>query len=144
MGLRIRAFGANPLDKLVRMSRMPRFSSDSGRKRNRVEGSSETRHRRFQAVLIVFGATALVVVAAWINTWLGVVVFLALVGAAFWAIRGGMRQRLPPAHDDVVREAGVHRILVVANETVGGDELHDLLGRKAEACARTSSSSARR
>ena len=84
----------------------------------------------FQAVLIVLGATALVVVAAWLNTWLGVLVFLVLVGAAFWAIRGGMRQRPEPAH--VVREAGVHRILVVANETVVGGELRDLLGSKAE------------
>jgi GABA permease len=84
----------------------------------------------FQVVLIVLGATALVVVAAWINTWLAVVVFLGLVGAAFWAIRGGMRQRPSPAH--VVRESGARRILVVANETVGGDELRDLLGRKAE------------
>ena len=83
----------------------------------------------FQAVLIVFGATALVVVAAWINTWLGVVVFLGLVGAAFGAIRGGIRYRAPHAH--VVHEDGVHRILVVANETVGGDELRDLLGQKA-------------
>ena len=84
----------------------------------------------FQVVLIVLGATALVVVAAWINTWLGVVVFLALVGAAFWAIRGGMRQRPSPAH--VVRERGTRRILVVANETVVGDELRDLLGERAE------------
>ena len=83
----------------------------------------------FQVVLIVLGATALVVVAAWINTWLGVVVFLGLVGAALWAIRGGMRQRPSPAH--VVHEAGFRRILVVANETVGGDELRDLLGQKA-------------
>lgn len=83
----------------------------------------------FQVVLIVLGATALVVVAAWINTWLGVVVFLGLVGAAFWAIRGGIRQRPSTAH--VVHEAGPRRILVVANETVGGDELRDLLGQKA-------------
>jgi hypothetical protein len=85
----------------------------------------------FQAVLVTLGATALVVVAAWIHTWLGLVVFLVLVAAAFWTIRGGMRHRPPPTH--VMRDEGpVRRILVVANETVGGGELRELLGRKAE------------
>jgi GABA permease len=42
-----------------------------------------------------------------------------------------MRQRPPQAH--VVRDEGpVRRILVVANETVGGGELLELLGRKAK------------
>ena len=85
----------------------------------------------FQVVLLTLGGAVLVVVAAWISTWLGVAVFLALVAAALWAIRGGMRQRPPQAHvvhDDTER---ARRILVVANETVAGDELRDLLGRKA-------------
>jgi GABA permease len=88
----------------------------------------------FQVVMVTLGAAVLVVVAAWINTWLGLVVFLALVGAAFWAIRGGMRHRPPPAHV-VHDEEPVRRILVVANETVGGGELLSLLGRKAEGVA---------
>ena len=86
----------------------------------------------FQVVLLTLGGAVLVVVAAWIETWLGVAVFLALCVAALWAIRGGMRQRPPQAH--VVRDAGepTRRILVVANETVVGTELRDLIGRKAE------------
>ena len=85
----------------------------------------------FQVVLLTLGGAVLVVLAAWIADWLGVIVFLALVAAALWAIRGGMRQRPPQAH--VVRDAAAptRRILVVANETVGGEELRDLLGRKA-------------
>ena len=86
----------------------------------------------FQAVLITLGAAVLIVVAAWINTWVGLAVFVGLVGAAFWAIRGGMRHR-PTTH--VVRDEGLRRILVVANETVGGGELRDLLGRKAAGVA---------
>ena len=85
----------------------------------------------FTTVLVTLGAAVLIVLAAWINTWLGLIVFLALVAAALWLIRGGMRHRPPAAH--VVRDEGpTRRILVVANETVGGDELLDLLGRKAE------------
>ena len=88
----------------------------------------------FQVVLITLGAAVLVVVAAWIDTWLGLAVFLALVGAAFWAIRGGMRHRPPPTH--VVRDEGpTRRILVVANETVGGGELRALLEHKSAGVA---------
>jgi Universal stress protein family len=85
----------------------------------------------FQVVLVTLGGAVLVVLAAWIDEWLGLAVFLALVAVALWAIRGGMRQRPPQAH--VVRDGGpTRRILVVANETVGGGELLELLGRKAE------------
>ena len=42
----------------------------------------------FRVVFLTLGGAVLVAVAAWINTWLGVVVFLVLVAAAFWAIRG--------------------------------------------------------
>jgi hypothetical protein len=83
----------------------------------------------FRVVFLTLGGAVLVALGAWIDTWLGVAVFLVLVGAALWGIRGGMRQRPPQAH--VVHEAGAARkILVVANETVGGAELHELLGHR--------------
>jgi len=88
----------------------------------------------FQVVLLTLGGAVLVVLAAWINTWLGLAVFIALVCAALWAIRGGLIQRPPQTH--VVRDEGPsRRILVIANETVGGDELRTLLERKAEGVA---------
>ena len=83
----------------------------------------------FQVVWLTLGGAVLVVVAAWIETWLGVIVFLLLVAGALWTIRGGMRHS---AQAHVVRDEGpTRRILVVANETVGGGELRDLLGKKA-------------
>ena len=88
----------------------------------------------FQVVLVTLAGAVLVVLGAWINTWLGLAVFVVLLAGALWAIRGGLRQRPPQAH--VVRDGGrSRRILVVANETVGGDELRTLLERKAEAVA---------
>ena len=85
----------------------------------------------FQVVLITLGGALLVVVAAWINTWLGLAVFVVLVAAALWAIRGGLIQRPLQAH--VVHDEGpARKILVIANETVGGAELLSLLGTKAE------------
>jgi GABA permease len=83
----------------------------------------------FQVVLITLGGALLVAIAAWLNTWLGLAVFIVLVVAALWAIRGGLIQR--PAQAHVVRDEGrSRRILVIANETVGGDELLALLGMK--------------
>jgi hypothetical protein len=85
----------------------------------------------FQLVLVTLGGAILVVLAAWVDTWLGLAAFFALVAVALFAIRGGLRQRPPQAH--VVHDGGpVRKILVVANETVGGGELRELLGRKAE------------
>ena len=91
----------------------------------RDEGSA------FQAVLVTLGGAVLIVVAAWISTWLGVIVFLLLLAAGLWALRGSMLHRPSQAH--VVRDEAepTRRILVVANETVGGEELLALLGHKA-------------
>ena len=85
----------------------------------------------FQVVLITLGGALLVVVAAWINTWLGLAVFVVLVAAALWAIRGGLIQRPPQAH--VVHDEGpARKILVIANETVGGGPLREEIRRRSE------------
>jgi len=84
----------------------------------------------FQVVLATLGGAVLVVLAAWLSTWLGVVVFLVLIGVALWAIRGGLRHRPSQSHVATERDP-TRRILVIANETVGGGELLALLGKKA-------------
>ena len=83
----------------------------------------------FQVVLITLGGALLVVIAAWLNTWLGLAVFVVLVGVALWAIRGGLIQKPPQAHV-VHDDEPTHKVLVIANETVGGDELLALLGTR--------------
>jgi hypothetical protein len=74
------------------------------------------------------------VVAASIETWLGVVVFVVLTGAAlFLWLRS--RANEPPLRPAVPARAGAEderRILVVANETVGGEELLRILREKSE------------
>lgn len=80
---------------------------------------SEAEAFRFLVVSIV---GALVIVAgAFINTWVGVaaaVVVVAVIARWYW------RQPSPPAPQlRVESDAAMHRILVVANETVGGQEL---------------------
>jgi GABA permease len=82
----------------------------------------------FRFLLISIGAAALIVVASWINPWLGFAVFLALVAAGVWAY---WRMRGPAPPKELIHPEGPpdeRRVLVVANETVGGQELMDALG----------------
>jgi membrane protein implicated in regulation of membrane protease activity len=81
----------------------------------------------FRFLLISIGAFALIVVASWVNPWLGLLVFLFLSAAAVWIY---MRQRGPaPPREQIehVGEADERRVLVVANETVGGEELWSVI-----------------
>jgi GABA permease len=77
----------------------------------------------FRFVWLTIGYFVPIVVASWINTWLGVAVFVILTaGVVYWLLRRGKRERpvkqVPLAHAPEER-----RILVVANETVGGPGL---------------------
>ncbi|HEX2495786.1 MAG TPA: hypothetical protein VHK46_03035 [Gaiellaceae bacterium] len=85
----------------------------------------------FRLVLLTIGYFALIVVAAAINTWLGVAVFVALTLVAILAV---VRARREPPRPAEVRphDPGERRILVIANETVGGEELRDLIHRRSE------------
>ena len=92
---------------------------------------SEAEAYRF--LLLTVGYFALIVAGAAIATWLGVVVFVTLTAAAVWFwLRS--RSDEPARRASVVRSGGANerRILVIANETVGGEELLAILRRKAE------------
>ncbi len=92
---------------------------------------SEAEAYRF--LLLTVGYFALIVAAAAIATWLGVAVFVALTAAAIWLwVRS--RSDEPALRTSVPRVSGEdeRRILVIANETVGGEELMAILRSKAE------------
>jgi hypothetical protein len=89
----------------------------------------------YRLLLVSVGYFALIVAAAAVATWLGFVVFLALTAAAVgWWIRS--RREEPPLR---TRGASVpedvRRILVVANETVGGSELFAVIAERSEGVA---------
>ena len=92
---------------------------------------SEAAAYRFLLLSVAyFGAIA---IAAVIDRWagLGVFIFLSAVGAAIYLRRGEPQEPVRTAH---VRRGGENerRILVVANETVGGGALREQIRQRAE------------
>jgi len=87
----------------------------------------------FRFVLLTAGYFALIVAAAAIGRWIGVAMFLLLTGLAIWRLTRSAEAE-PRERTSVPHRGGadVRRILVVANETVGGGELLDVLRRRAE------------
>jgi GABA permease len=83
---------------------------------------------RFLVLTIVYGA--LIVIGSKINTWIGLTVFIietAVVG--WWILTQGRRER-PIQQAPAAHAPGERRILVIANETVGGTPLLDELKRR--------------
>jgi hypothetical protein len=90
----------------------------------------------FRLVLGTIAYLAPIVLASWIATWLGVVVFLAATVAAVVVLRGGRASE--PAVPDTVARAAVtdtRRILVIADETLGSPRLQDAIVRIADGVA---------
>ena len=88
-----------------------------------MESPFRSEEAAFRFVLIVIGAFALIVVASWISALLGFIVFLGLSAAA---VAVYLRERGPDPEREHVEhrgDSGERRVLVVANETVGGEEL---------------------
>jgi hypothetical protein len=93
---------------------------------------SEAEAYRF--LLLTVGYFALIVVGASIATWLGVVVFVVLTATAvvLWLRSRSNEPALRPAVPARSGGDDERRILVIANETVGGEELLAILRRKSE------------
>lgn len=93
---------------------------------------SEAEAYRFLLLTVVY--FALIVVAASIETWLGLVVFVGLTGAAIflWLRSRTNEPALRPAVPARTGAEHERRILVIANETVGGEELLQILRTKSK------------
>jgi GABA permease len=85
----------------------------------------------FRFVWVTIGYFALIVVASLIQVWLGVVVFVVLSAALAWWLFGRPERPAPVRETPAPSPAGEHRILVVANETVGGPELRSEIQARA-------------
>jgi hypothetical protein len=96
-----------------------------------VRNPFRTEAEAFQLVWLSIVYFALIVAASFVSTWLGLVVFLVLTAVAVWLIRGGRREAPEKVRVERGGAENERRILVVANETVGGHELRALLEQKA-------------
>jgi hypothetical protein len=86
----------------------------------------------FRFLLLAVGYFAVIVAAAAIDTWLGLVVFLVLTGAALLFWLRWARDEPPLTTRAAEHPEHVRRILVVANETVRGDHLFEVITERAE------------
>jgi GABA permease len=85
----------------------------------------------FRFLLVTLAAFAVIVFAAWIDTTLGFVTWIVLSAAAVWYY---LRQRGPgPVQEHVEHVGGAdeRRVLVVANEAIGTEELTSAISTRA-------------
>jgi hypothetical protein len=93
---------------------------------------SEAEAYRFVLILVGFFA-AIVAAKELAGRWAALAVFAVLTTALLgWIVRSGPRERPMPMAPRQMSGEDERRILVVANETVGGQVLRDLLREKAE------------
>ena len=87
----------------------------------------------FQFLLGAAVYFGLIAIAGVINTWLGLAVFIVLTtGVLWWWLRS---RRVEPPRQTATAHRGApdeRRILVVANETVGGEALREQIERRGE------------
>jgi len=96
----------------------------------------------FRFVWLTIGYFVLIFVGSLINLWFGIAVFIVVTAVAFrWFFRRDTREA--PVKQTTGREpAREYRILVVANETVGGPELLSEIRERSAAVTPACSSSA--
>jgi hypothetical protein len=98
-----------------------------------VQNPFRSEAEAFRFVIQTLGYFTLIVVASLIHPWLGVAVFVVLTGlVVWWLFFRGDRER--PIQTTPTRRSaeGERRILVIANETVGGKTLRNAIQRRAE------------
>jgi hypothetical protein len=85
----------------------------------------------FRFLLVTIAYFALIVIASLINKWLGFIVFVVLSLIALYYAFGRGREEPPPrVAPTLPHPEGERRILVIANETVGGRALQDVIREK--------------
>jgi nucleotide-binding universal stress UspA family protein len=77
------------------------------------------------ASIVYFGAIVIAAVAG--GKWWGLGVFVVLSAAVLWWWLGSRRDERPPQTAPRPHAEGIHRILVVANETVRGHTLRSMI-----------------
>lgn len=95
-----------------------------------MESPFRSESAAFRFLLITIAAFALIVVASWIDAWLGLATSLALTFAAIVVYFRARGPQSPPERVEHVGPPDVRRVLVVANEAMGAEELTSALGER--------------
>jgi GABA permease len=100
-----------------------------------VRNPFRTEEEAFRFVWLTILYAALIVAGSFINVWVGLAVFVVETALILWWIFGRGRgerpiQQAPPPHPE-----GERRILVIANETVGGAPLLEQIRKRSEGVA---------
>lgn len=95
----------------------------------------ENEEAAFRLLLGTIAFLAPIVLASWLATWLGVVVFAAMSAVAVLVLRGGVKPPPPTQHIERAAVEDTRRILVVANETLAGTRLREEIVRMAAGVA---------
>src|SRR5581483_3099020 len=100
-----------------------------------MQNPFRTEEQAFRFLIGTIGCAALIVIGAFINRWVGLGVFVVEAAVLGWFVfRHGRGERpikqAPPPHPE-----GERRILVVANETVGGGALLEEVRRRSDGVA---------
>jgi hypothetical protein len=96
-----------------------------------MQNPLESEEAAFRFVLGTIVYFAAIVVAAWIETWLGVLVFVAMTVVAFVVLRRGTTSEPPVVSTERAAVEDTHRILVVTDSVVVGSRLREALLRLA-------------
>ena len=96
-----------------------------------MENPFRSEQAAFRFLLVTLAAFALIVVAAWIDAALGFVTWIVLSAAAVVFDLRPRGPSPPPEHVEHVGGPDERRVLVVANETVGGEELMSAISTRA-------------
>jgi hypothetical protein len=98
-----------------------------------VQNPFRSEAEAFRLVIQTLAYFALIVVAALIHPWLGLAVFVGLTALVIWWLffRGERERPLQTAPTRRSAE-GERRVLVIANETVGGHTLRRAIQKRAE------------
>jgi len=97
-----------------------------------VRNPFRTEAEAFRAVIGFVVGAALIVIGSRINVWLGVAVALVEAGFVTWLVVFRGRPERPIMHAPPSHPVGERRILVVANETVGGRALLSEIKRRSD------------
>jgi len=96
-----------------------------------VQNPFESEEAAFRFVLGTIVYFAAIVVAAWIETWLGVIVFVVMSVVAFVVLRRTAASVAPPVSTERAAVEDTRRILVVTDSVIVGPRLREAILRLA-------------